>query len=198
MSSSPIAVSNVDLAASLFEVVFICTGNRFRSPIAAAAFAAATGGQPVVTHSIGTLDTTGVGVLPEAMRLGLSYGLDLSDHRSRSLVNHGLADADLVVGFEEKHVARAVIDGGAPRDRSFLLVELVESLRDCGAPGLTDPVERARQLVARAAERRADQTTSMTISDPYGTSEEQYRRTAERVRDLAARLAFLLFGQDRR
>jgi hypothetical protein len=39
-----------------FEVVFVCTGNRFRSPLAAALFGRATAGLPVSVSSRGTLD----------------------------------------------------------------------------------------------------------------------------------------------
>lgn len=189
MSSSP------DGAAP-FEAVFVCTGNRFRSPIAAAAFAAAANGRAVRVRSVGTEEITGAPVLPEAVRLGRAYGLDLSRHRSRALADRELQTADLVVGFEPAHVARAVVDGGARRDRSFLLIELLESLRGAEAPALTDPVERARSLIARANEHRPSSASSLIIPDPLG-GDGNFNEAAEAAQVFATRLAMLLFGSDR-
>ena len=103
---------------------------------------------------------------------------------------------DLVVGFEPAHVARAVVDGGARRDRSFLLIELLESLRGAEAPALTDPVERARSLIARANEHRPSSASSLIIPDPLG-GDGNFNEAAEAAQVFATRLAMLLFGSDR-
>lgn len=179
-----------------FDIVFVCTGNRFRSPIAAAAFAAAAADHPVRVHSLGMLDMRGAPALPEALRICSSLGLDLSNHRSRRLSDLPLGGVDLVIGFERKHVVSAVVHGGAPPERSFLLAELVETLEASELPDAEDAVARARCAVALVGERRPEDATSMSIPDPYGASDAEYERTAAHVRDLAARLAALLFGRD--
>jgi protein-tyrosine-phosphatase len=51
------------LSADVFRVAFVCTGNRFRSPLAAALFRSAAEGLPVEVASAGTLDLGGVGAL---------------------------------------------------------------------------------------------------------------------------------------
>jgi low molecular weight protein-tyrosine phosphatase len=177
-----------------FEVVFVCTGNRFRSPIAAAVFASETAGKPVHVYSLGTLDLEGEPAFPEALRACSSFGLDLSSHRSRGLGGRSLRDADLVVGFERAHVARAVVDAGAPPEKSFLLDELVEGLEASEQPPVGNELARARAIVALAEGRVPEKRTSLGISDPVGGSDDEYERTAIRVRDLASKLGTLLFG----
>lgn len=177
-----------------FDVVFVCTGNRFRSPIAAATFAAETRGRPVHVSSLGTLELAGAPALAEAVMLSAAEGLDLSSHRSRCLDDVDLRDAELVVGFEPKHVARSVIDAGAARERSFLLGELVEALEADALPDDDDPVARARRAVAAADERRGTLGAAPPpIADPYGGTAADYERAAARVRELTIRLAGALF-----
>ena len=181
-----------------FDVVFVCTGNRFRSPIAAAVFSSAVAGMPVRVHSVGTLEGNEAPVLPEASRLGSAHGLDLSEHRSRSLRDLPLADADLVVGFEPIHVTRAVVDGGARPNRSFLLAELVEVLEGSELPDGDVGLQRARAAVALAGvRRRRRKPAAPPIPDPFGGSQREYERIGARVRDLAGRLPALLFGRAR-
>lgn len=182
---------------ALFNIVFVCTGNRFRSPIAAAVFAAATAGQPVGVHSVGTVESAGAPALPEAVRACSSLGLDLSSHRSSTLGRCSLRDADLVVGFEPAHVARAVVEAGARAERSFLLEDLVAALEGSAPLLVGNGVERARAAVALAVERRAGRRSSISIPDPFGGPPLGYESTATRIRDLSGRLAALLFEDDR-
>ena len=50
--------------ADELQVVFVCTGNRFRSPLAAALFREATSGLPVDVRSMGT-SVTGSDLIQE-------------------------------------------------------------------------------------------------------------------------------------
>jgi low molecular weight protein-tyrosine phosphatase len=177
-----------------FDVVFVCTGNRFRSPIAAATFAAETAGRPVRVRSFGTLELGGAPALDEAVRLSSAVGLDLTAHRSRCLDEVRLDEADLVIGFETKHVARAVVDAGARRERTFLLGELVEILEaGVGTSSGTEGAGGARDAVARADEKRDHVSPPTPIGDPYGGPAAGYERAASSVRDLTRRLAAALF-----
>jgi protein-tyrosine-phosphatase len=179
------------VASEQFEVVFICTGNRFRSAIAEALLTRLTEGLPVTVTSAGTLDLGPVGVLPEALELAPGLGVELGEHRARCVRDVDLRDADLVLGFELVHVATAVVDCGAARERSFTLPELVELLpRDVEADG--DP----REAVRRAHEAR-EPGRMRELADPLGARPEVFRATAEELRQLVQRLAASLFGVDR-
>ncbi len=116
-----------------FDLVFICTGNRFRSAIGEGLMRRLTEGLPVRTTSAGTLDLGPVGALPEALALAPSLDLDLNEHRAQCVGNVDLSDADLVLGFEYHHLAAAVTVGGARRERTFTVPELVTLLEEAGA-----------------------------------------------------------------
>jgi low molecular weight protein-tyrosine phosphatase len=169
-----------------FELVFVCTANRFRSPIAAELARRATADLPVDVGSYGTLDRDPAPVLPQALGLGL----DLAEHRSRPIRGARLADADLVLGFERVHVATAVVDAGAPRDRAFGLTELVALLD--ASPQDGDVVARARARIARAATRRGGDWPE--LADPAGGPERGYARSARDLERLVGTLVERLFA----
>jgi hypothetical protein len=109
----------------------------------------------------------------------------------------GLAETDLVLGFERMHVIIAVVDGRAVRDRSFTLPEfvgLVERLRPqpSNAPGA-----HARSLVRTAAALRPPDPQLLSVpelGDPFRRTAVEQDQIAEQIRSLVERLAVLLFG----
>ena len=181
-----------------FELVLICTGNRVRSPIAEAFLRHLLADLPVELRSLGTLELGEAPPLPEALEAAAFLGFDISGHRARAIHGHDLSGADLVIGFEQRHAAAAVVEGGALRERTFLLTELVELLADSRPEPFGEPVERARQAVAKAHARRTQfgAATAVELADPLGQDRSFYRNTVERVRDLSTRLAIGLFGED--
>jgi protein-tyrosine phosphatase len=188
----------VNAKARQFEVAFVCTGNRFRSPLAAALFAAEAGKLPVRVCSLGVLELGPAPALPEAIELAESFGLDVSGHRARDLAQLDLEPFDLVVGFERMHVRAAVVDGLAHMERTFTLPELVELLEGLPDPASgPDPVDRAGTRVAQAHELRPPgfRTRPMAeIADPLGRSAREQRRTAHELQAFVERLAKLLFA----
>jgi protein-tyrosine-phosphatase len=177
-----------------FEVVFICTGNRFRSAIGETMFQQLTEGLPVRTSSAGTLDLGPVGVLPEALELAPSLDLDLSGHRARCVRNIDLSSADLVLGFEYLHVSTAVVDAGARRERTFTVPELVTLLEHEARPSHGgDRIANAREAIRRADSARSGGYRP-ELADPLGGPTEVFRTTALQIQDLTGRLAGLLFG----
>jgi protein-tyrosine phosphatase len=166
-----------------FDVVFVCTGNQFRSPLAEAVFARETEGLPVRVSSCGTGALDGAAAFEEAAELGTRLSVDVSAHRSRRIGK--LDHADLVVGFEHRHVKRAIVDAGARRERAFTLPQLVELLESHPATG--SPPERV------AAVRTGTMLEAPEILDPYGEPGAVQEAIAEEVEDLSGRLAAALF-----
>jgi protein-tyrosine-phosphatase len=121
----------------------------------------------------------------------------LADHRTRYLNDASLEDVDLLLGFEPAHIRQAVVDGQAPRERSFTMRDFVPLLPAAGlaAPD-EDVVKRARSLVAAAGARLAElqNPTMSTMPDPFGGPWKVYRQTASDIRDLSVALAERLFG----
>jgi protein-tyrosine phosphatase len=176
-----------------FRAAFICTGNRFRSPLAEAMFRAELErrGIAATVESFGVLKLGGTPALPEVVEYGNELGVNLSRHRTRSVERDVLANFDLVVGFERAHLATAVVDGGAGRDVTYTLPELVELLeRTEDSP--SDPHER---LARAAAHRNVGKTFSgvAEVADPLGRPGREQHRLAARVADLTRRQARGLF-----
>lgn len=184
------------MTAATFDVAFICTGNRFRSPLAAGLLAAQAGDVPVRASSLGLLDLGSVGALEEAVEAAGSFGVDLSGHRTRCLAEVDLQPFDLILGFEWAHVQSAIVDGNAALERTFTLPELVgllDALPETEAR--LEPVEQARERVRQAHAERGPsfRTRPPEIPDPLGKPPPAQRRIAEEVREQVADLSRLLF-----
>jgi protein-tyrosine-phosphatase len=179
-----------------FDIVFVCTGNRARSPLAEALYRLYTRGIATTVSSYGTLDVGPAAALPDALDVAASLGIDLSEHRARPLAGSSLVEADLVLGFEPHHVSAAVIDAHAPADRTFLLAELV-GLLESDRSG-TASADRARTRVADVGSRRVrirDAADPFVIGDPIGKPADAMVSTGRRIDALVQQLVLSLFGQ---
>jgi len=164
------------------NVVFVCTGNQFRSPLAAAIFEREAQGS-VRVSSCGIAAFDGGPAFAEAVKLMDELSVDLSHHRSRRLPS--LADADLVIGFERRHVEHAVVDAGAPRGRTLTLPQAVELLE--ASPRNGPPRERI------AALRPGSVLAAEEIEDPIGLATRRQREIVTEIEALTKRLAAALF-----
>jgi protein-tyrosine phosphatase len=176
------------------EIVLLCTGNRARSPLAAALLARHARGYTVRIRSCGIQDVGSAGALSEMVRAARSLGVDLGSHRSSALVHGDLADASLVIGFEPLHTALAILDGGAPREVVFTLPELVSLLDDPTGPSL--PLRaHIDELVALADARRrgSDPWRAKSIDDPVGRRQRTFDRVAREIETAIDRLGKALF-----
>lgn len=180
------------------DIAFVCTGNRFRSPLAAALLSQQTNGLPLQIASLGTLELGAEPALPEAIAIAESLGLDLSGHRARGISEVDLRPFDLVLGFERRHVVASAVDAGASVDRTFTLPELVELLGQLrGRPLPSDPVERARVRVrqAHAARQPGFRNSAVPeLPDPLGKTVAAQREIARELASLVSMLARRLFG----
>ena len=107
---------------------------------------------------------------------------------------NGLASASLVLGFEQHHVATAVIDGRADRSRTFLLPEFVALAE--AAPVPDAGLDRARLVIASAHARRrpAFAGAYAEVADPLGLPDAAMTGIATEIDALVGRLAVALFG----
>src|SRR5436189_6303067 len=99
------------------NVLFVCTGNICRSPLAASLLERALQerGIEVTVASAGTGAWDGAPASEGAYLVGLERGLDLSGHRARLLTREIVEDADLILTMARHHRARGDELGGEGR-----------------------------------------------------------------------------------
>jgi protein-tyrosine phosphatase len=180
-----------------FQLLFVCTGNICRSPmaerLAAAALATRLGADAsrVVVHSAGTWGHEGSPMEPFALdtlsRLGLDAGLS-GAFRARELTSEMVESADLVLVASREH--RAAVVTMVPRavTRTFTLREFSRLATGVEAGVLpADVVERGRALVAAVAGRRglvAAGPEGDDLADPYGAPARAFEHCASDIVDV--------------
>ena len=180
-----------------FHLVFICSGNRFRSPLAERIVRMEAGLTDISVESFGTLELGSKPALPEAVTEAKRIGIDLRDHHTRPLAGVDLSAADLVVGFERTHVATAVVDAGSARDRTFTLPELVPLLELLPNADSTLSADESRERVAGAAGLRRPDPQLLNLpelADPLRRRRAEQSQIFDELYDLAHRLTRSLFG----
>src|SRR5512140_1684002 len=86
-------------------ILFVCTANRFRSPLAAACFQREldlrkpAGDWHVLSAGMWTSD--GMPAMPDAVRSASRLGLDLSRHASQAITSVLTSSADLILVMEQ-------------------------------------------------------------------------------------------------
>jgi protein-tyrosine-phosphatase len=112
------------------SVLFVCTANRFRSPLAAAFFQK----ERKQTHppdewtvdSAGTWAIAGLPVLPEVTLIARQYHLDLSRHRSKPVTEKLLDAHHLILVMEAGQQEALQNEFPAIRERVYLLSQVAE------------------------------------------------------------------------
>jgi protein-tyrosine phosphatase len=116
----------------MYSVLFVCTGNQYRSPIAAEAFRVqlmrdGRSAQWQVS-SAGTWTSSGHHAPPAAVELARSCGVDIDGHTTRMLDAKMLEDADLVFVMEQGHKESIQVEFPFARKKIHLLSQVVEGV----------------------------------------------------------------------
>ena len=155
----------------MLNILFVCTANQFRSPIAAGCFTrrlietGLTKGWHV--SSAGTWTTNGLSTHPKAIQAVVSMGLDLSTHSSLEVNAEMLRAADLIVVMERGHKEALMCEFPDCRSRVILLTELVgESMSDIPDPTLSNfaDCDEIAQMICQIIDSGFNELISMAAS----------------------------------
>jgi protein-tyrosine phosphatase len=127
----------------MITILFVCTANRYRSPIAAACFKneliKRNQEKDWDVSSAGTWTMDGLPPVPDAILVARQLGLDIQEHRSRAVTSDMLQQVDLVLVMERGQKEALQIEFQAYRQKIALLTEVAEgTLYDIADP-MTDP-----------------------------------------------------------
>src|SRR5260221_6467356 len=103
-------------------ILFICTGNVCRSPMAEALFRRAVRGRGefrVYSAGIGALD--GQPPTPHSVRAMRELGVDISAQRSRMLTAELVRSADIILGMTHRHVDTGTLLYPQAAEKTLLL-----------------------------------------------------------------------------
>ncbi|MDR3344898.1 MAG: low molecular weight phosphatase family protein [Oscillospiraceae bacterium] len=99
------------------QVLFVCTGNTCRSPMAAGLFEYLR--PDVISRSAGLLATDGLPASEHAIAAAHALGADISAHRSRRLTPEIAERADVIIAMGDYH--EQVLRVHYPHKRVMLL-----------------------------------------------------------------------------
>jgi protein-tyrosine-phosphatase len=112
------------------SVLFVCTANQFRSPIAAACFRRkyeSLGWQSEWrVSSAGTWAFPGSPALPEAIQCAHRLGLPIQEHRALAVDARLVSEQDLILVMESGQKEALQSEFSLFRNRIFLLTEVVD------------------------------------------------------------------------
>ena len=137
-------------AVPKINILFLCTGNTCRSPIAKVLFEDMLSRSElrhrVRVKSAGTMDAGSGPASPLAVEVCREHGLDLSSHSSKTVTDKLIADSDLIIVMQASHHDYLSRSGSVNPNKIRLLSEFATG-----------------------------EGKSRDIEDPFGGTKEQYQ-----------------------
>ncbi len=144
------------------EVLFVCTGNSCRSPMAEGMFRRMVEDYPDITvSSAGVAAFDGMPATPEAVEVMQKRGIDNSEQRARRLNADMIGEADFIIVMEERQKNMVVDLVKNAAKRTFLLKEFTPE-------GMVP--------------------TRESVPDPIGMNSVYYEQTADLIKEYLERL----------
>ncbi len=141
------------------RILFVCTGNLCRSPMAAGLLRQRLAEEGLSglhqVDSVGMWAVEGRPASENAVAVMAERGIDISDHRARTITAYDVHEADLILVMSREH--KRILEQTWPQYewKVYLLSEMVHKKKD--------------------------------VRDPYGSPIEEYRRCADTLEEYIRR-----------
>ena len=132
-----------------YNLLFVCTGNTCRSPMAEAIARAELerrGWTHVAVRSAGAATNAGHPASEQTLTVLREHGIDLSHHQTTPLTAEAVRNADLILVMSPSHLFSVGDLGGT--EKAAMITDFLEG-----------------------------DEAGLAIEDPFGSDEEAYRRT---------------------
>ena len=114
------------------SILFVCSANLYRSPLAAAFLRKnlenIPGGQDYIIDSAGTWAKTGAPILSTIIEEARRFSLNVGNHTSKQVTSEILAAHDLVLVMETGHKEALIVEFPQYEHKIFVLSEIVDGI----------------------------------------------------------------------
>ncbi|RJQ40294.1 MAG: hypothetical protein C4545_08955 [Anaerolineaceae bacterium] len=114
----------------MYSILFLCTANRFRSPIAEATFHKLLKKQNIendwTVESAGTWTQPGFPIIPSEEWIRDNLGLEISGHRSKIVDLKMISQFDLIVVMESNQKEALSVEYPCESHKIYMLTELTD------------------------------------------------------------------------
>ena len=159
-------MSKNDLTPTPKQILFVCTGNTCRSPMAQGIFQKILEEENLTDHftarSAGVAAFPGDTANPHTFKILKEIGIDLSDFRSTATSSHLLKESHLILGMTAPHLF--ALQDLAPEEGEKLL--LISNFNADGTEidnptELPDPIGQGPQVYQETAEALTEHLTGL-------------------------------------
>jgi protein-tyrosine-phosphatase len=127
------------------KILFVCTGNICRSPMAEGLLKKMRSDFSVSSAGVSSMD--GWNATPEAIDVMMERGIDISGHSARQVTGEMVNDADLVLTMTERHKKLLTTDYPEAEAKIFTLKEFAGTGIDIEDPYFTS--KEFYEMIAR-------------------------------------------------